>query len=131
MSKISKEARAVYGQVYKIWKDSTGTATVGYKGYGKNPAEIKLVKRFIKEIWKEVLEKDFPYPIQQVTGDRRTWIRSGVFVVNCDKGWQNINHAIGHLMSYRKYPKKRPHCAENAWLEVRGAKLIVRKYLNK
>tara|TARA_R100001244_G_scaffold2070_2_gene3274 strand:+ start:116 stop:511 length:396 start_codon:yes stop_codon:yes gene_type:complete len=131
MSKISKEAREVYGQVYKIWKDSTGTATVGYRGYGKNPADIKLAKRFIKEIWKEVLEKDFPYPIQQVTGDRRTWIRSGVFVVNCDKGWQNINHAIGHLMAYRKYPKKRPHSAENAWLEVRGAKLIVEKYLNK
>ena len=137
MSKISKEAREVYSKVYKIWKDSTGTATVGYRGYGKNPADIKLAKRFIKEIWKEVLEKDFPYPIQQVTGDRRTWIRrlplttNIVFVVNCDKGWQNINHAIGHLMAYRKYPKKRPHSAENAWLEVRGAELIVRKYLNK
>ena len=129
MSKISKEAHQVYGQVYKIWKEATGTATVGYKGYGKNPADFKLAKRFIKQIWKEVLEKDFPYPIQQVTGDRRTWIRKGVFVVNCDKGWQNINHAIGHLMSYRKYPGKRQHCAENAWLEVRGAKLIVKKYL--
>ena len=82
MSKISKEAYEVYGKVYKIWKDSTGNASVGWRSYGKNPADIKLAKRFIKEIWKEVLEKDFPYPIQQVTGNRRTWIRSGVFVVN-------------------------------------------------
>lgn len=131
MSKISKEAYEVYGQVYKIWKDATGTATVGWKGYGKNPADFKLAKRFIKEIWKEVLEKDFPYPIVLGSGNRRTWVHSGVFVINCDKGWQNINHAIGHLMAYRKYPNKRPHSAENAWLEVRGAKLIVDKYLNK
>tara|TARA_R100000541_G_scaffold57534_1_gene67747 strand:+ start:6420 stop:6821 length:402 start_codon:yes stop_codon:yes gene_type:complete len=133
MSKISAEAREVYGKVYKIWKDSTGTATVGYRGYGKNPADFNLAKRFVNEIWKEIFEKDFPYPIHPlaVTGTRHTWILNGVFYINCDKGWQNINHAIGHLMSYKKYPNKRPHSAENAWLEVRGAELIVKKYLNK
>lgn len=34
-------------------------------------------------------------------------------------------------MAYKKYPNKRPHSVENAWLEVRGAKLVVEKYLNK
>ena len=37
MSKISKEAYEVYGKVYKIWKDSTGNASVGYRSDGKNP----------------------------------------------------------------------------------------------
>jgi hypothetical protein len=133
LSKISKEAYQVYGKVYKIWKDSTGNASVGWRSYGKNPADFKLAKRFIKEIWKEVLEKDFPYPMHPlpVTGNRHTWIRNGVLYINCEKGWQNINHAIGHLMAYKKYPNKRPHSVENAWLEVRGAKLVVEKYLNK
>ena len=51
MSKISAEAREVYGKVYEIWKDSTGTATVGRDGFGKNPSPYPLAKRFIRQIW--------------------------------------------------------------------------------
>ena len=46
MSKISKEAYEVYGKVYKIWKDSTGNASVGSKSDGKNPSPYPLAKRF-------------------------------------------------------------------------------------
>ena len=46
-----------------------------------------------------------------------------------EKGWQEINHNLTHWMSYKKYPRLRPHCTEQAWLEVRGAKLITNKYL--
>ena len=55
MSKISKEAYEVYGKVYKIWKDSTGNASVGYRSDGKNPSPYPLAKRFVREIWKEVM----------------------------------------------------------------------------
>ena len=129
MSKISKEAYEVYGQVYKIWKEHTGQGSAGYKSFGKNPANFKLAQRFIKEYWKEVFDKDFPYPLQEVSGNRYTWYRGGVFSVNTEKGWQEINHNLTHWMSYKKYPRLRPHCTEQAWLEVRGAKLITNKYL--
>jgi hypothetical protein len=135
MSQISKEAYSIYGQVYKTWKDATGNASVGWRSYGKNPAEYKLAKKFIRQIWKEVLGTTFPYQFEEVSGNRRSWLRrrgnKTVFVINPSKGWQNLNHAIGHLMAYRKYPRLRPHSAENAWLEVRGAQLVVKDYLNK
>jgi len=136
MSKISKEAYEVYGKVYKIWKDSTGNASVGKKSDGKNPSPYPLAKRFVREIWKEVMGEKFPYEFLEVSGNRESWIKhksynQKYFTINPNKGWQDLNHAIGHLMAFKKYPKKRPHCAENAWLEVRGAELIVRKYLNK
>ena len=135
MSKISKEAHEVYGLVYKTWKDSTGNASVGSINYGKNPSEFKLAKKYIRQFWKEVMGTSFPYQFEEVSGNRRSWIRirkgKRVFVINPNKGWQNLNHAIGHLLAFRKYPKLRPHSTENAWLEVRGAKLIVKDYLNK
>ena len=135
MSQISKEAYSIYGQVNKTWKDATGNASVGWRSYGKNPAEYKLAKKFIRQIWKEVLGTKFPYQFEEVSGNRRSWLRrrgnKTVFVINPSKGWQNLNHAIGHLMAYRKYPRLRPHSAENAWLEVRGAQLVVKDYLNK
>jgi len=135
MSKISKEAYEVYGQVYKTWKDSTGNASVGYRNYGKNPSEFELAKKYIRQFWKEVMGTKFPYQFEEVSGNRRSWIRirkgKRVFVINPNKGWQNLNHAIGHLLAFRKYPKLRPHSTENAWLEVRGAKIIVKDYLNK
>ena len=81
------------------------------------------------------MEEKFPYEFVEVAGRRDTWTcyKNGkkYFHINPNKGWQDLNHSIGHLMAYKKYPRKRPHCAENAWLEVRGAELIVRKYLNK
>ena len=129
MSKISKEAYKVYGQVYKIWKDATGNASVGYINYGKNPADFKLAKRFIRENWYMQMGCKFPYDFKEVKGNRRSWIRNGYFNINGDKGWQNLNHAIGHLIAFRKYPKLRPHSCENAWVEVRGANLVVDKYL--
>jgi len=135
MSKISKEAYIVYGQVYKTWKDSTGNASVGFRNYGKNPSDYKLAKQYIRQFWKEVMGTKFPYQFEEVTGNRRSWLRRRkgklVFVINPTKGWQNLNHAIGHLLAFRKYPKLRPHSTENAWLEVRGARLIVKDYLNK
>lgn len=136
MSKISAEAREVYGKVYKIWKDSTGTATVGRDGFGKNPSPYPLAKRFIRQIWKEVMGTKFPHEFIEVSGRTHNWKKHKsynqyYFTINPNRGWQNLNHSIGHLMAYKKYPNKRPHSAENAWLEVRGAELIVNKYLNK
>ena len=132
MSKISKEAREVYSQVYKTWKDATGTATVGWKGYGKNPADYNIAKRFIRCYWFDVFDgAKFPYKFKEVSGNRHTWVKGGTFNINTSKGWQNINHSLTHLMSFKKYPNLRPHCTEQAWLELRGARTIVNNPLIK
>ena len=132
MSKISQEAREVYSQVYKTWKDATGMATVGKKGWGSNPADFNTAKRYMRCYWFDVFDGEkFPFKIVEVKGKRYTWIdyNGTTFNVNTEKGWQSINHEFSHYMSYKKYPKLRPHCVEQAWLELRGARLIVEKGL--
>ena len=71
MSKISKEAYEVYGKVYKIWKDSTGNASKGIEVMVRIHHPYPLAKRFVREIWKEVMGEKFPYEFLEVSGNRK------------------------------------------------------------
>lgn len=129
MSKISQEAYKTYGKVYKLWKYSTGTATVGNGSYGKNPTDFNLAKRYIRENWYMQLGYKCPWVFEEVSGNRRHRLYYNKFTINTSKGWQSLNHIVCHYICYKKYPELRQHCTENAWSEYRGAELIVKKYL--
>lgn len=60
------------------------------------------------------------------TGNRRTWVRDGVLVVNPDEqsrgskgGLREIIHSISHYAHYRLHPSEAPHSRRQVLLEGR------------
>jgi len=86
-----------------------------------------LAKNFIRAFYRQVMKKPFPYELHIGSGNRRTWCRWGVFTVNPNQGWHDINHDMGHWLE--RQMTGGAHTDQQLRLERDGAALIVRRFL--
>lgn len=62
-----------------------------------------------KRLYRLGTGKAFKGKFRITSGNRRTWIRQGVFVLNPEHGWKHLVHAISHLAHYQQNPGKTGH----------------------
>jgi hypothetical protein len=62
-----------------------------------------------KRLYRLASGRAFKGTFRITSGNRRTWIRQGVFVVNPAHGWKNLVHAVSHLAHYKCHPGKSGH----------------------
>lgn len=99
---------------------------------GSTPAQRRnvhpnLAMNFVRAFYRQIMKKPFPYELRIGTGNRRTWCKWGVFTVNPDQGWHDINHDMGHWLE--RQMTGGAHTDQQLRLERDGATLIVRKFL--
>jgi hypothetical protein len=73
------------------------------------------------------MKKAWKRSIKLTSGNRFTWIRSGVLYVNPDKGWRALVHDISHLVHYHLHPNLSGHDWRHAHLERAMVSLVVSK----
>ena len=77
--------------------------------------------RFAKRIYRKGMGKPWKGKVKITSGNRYTWIRRGILVVNPDHGyyggWRDILHEISHYIHWHKNPGKQPHDASQFRLE--------------
>lgn len=64
--------------------------------------------------------------VRIVTGNRNTWVRGGVLVVNPSQGWKEIVHLLSHYC-YRPVDGERPHGPGHARAEMRMIREVIRR----
>ncbi len=66
-----------------------------------------------KRLYRLVMKRAFRGKVKVGSGNRHTWIRSGVMTVNPDGrfrgGWRDLVHGLSHYCHRRLHPKQRPH----------------------
>ncbi len=82
---------------------------------------------FVRAMWKAETGRKFRWKIRIGTGNRRTWLHGGVFTVNPNQGWHDVNHDMGHFIERRMGGGA--HTDSQLRRERNGAHLIVRKFL--
>src|ERR1051325_1388053 len=65
--------------------------------------------------------------IKVTSGNRYTWVRSGVLYVNPDRGWRALVHDMSHLVHHRLHPHLSGHDFRHAHLERSMVALVVSK----
>jgi hypothetical protein len=74
-----------------------------------------------------------PAKIEETTGNRHSWVRSGVLRINVDRrgwgpdgtGWRDLVHMVSHWCFRSLEPRSLPHCEAHADLERRMANLVI------
>lgn len=107
--------------VESIWKEQSTPAQ-------RRNVHPNLAKNFIRAFYRQVMKKPFPYKLRIGTGNRRTWCRWGVFTVNPDQGWHDINHDMGHWLE--RQLTGGAHTNQQLRFERDGATLICRRFLS-
>ena len=82
---------------------------------------------YVRAMWKAETGRKFPWKIRIGSGNRDTWLRSGVFTVNPTQGWHDVNHDMSHFIERRTTGKA--HSDSQLRRERNGAHLIVRRFL--
>ena len=59
------------------------------------------------------------------TGNRRTWIRGGVFLVNPSRGWHDLVHSLSHLTHHICHPDHTGHHVTHAEYEAKMIRMVV------
>lgn len=86
-----------------------------------------LAINYVRAMWKQEVGSKFRWKVRIGTGNRRTWLHSGVFTVNPEQGWHDINHDMSHFIERRKTGAA--HSDQHLRLERNGAALICRRFL--
>lgn len=113
-------ARDYNNVVGKIWDENSTRE----QRFNVHP---NLAMNYIRAFWKQVMGSKFPYDLRVGSGNRRTWCHGGVFTVNPDQGWHDINHDMSHYLERRITGDA--HSDHHLRLERDGAKLICRRFL--
>jgi hypothetical protein len=106
--------------VESIWKE-------GSTKEQRRNVHPNLAMNYIRAFWKQEVGSKFRWKIRIGTGNRRTWLHSGVFTVNPAQGWHDINHDMSHFIERRKTGGA--HTDQHLRLERNGAALIVKRFL--
>jgi hypothetical protein len=113
--RVSLTARR-YEKVNALWPESALPSLTAQEA-------ISATKR----LYRLGTGKAFKGKFKIATGNRRTWIRNGVFVVNPSKGWHDLVHSISHLSHYKTHPGKSGHHYTHADFERRMIEAVVSK----
>lgn len=106
--------------VESIWKEQSTRQQ-------RRNVHPNLAMNFVRAFYRQVMKKPFPYELRIGTGNRRTWCRWGVFTVNPEQGWHDINHDMGHWLE--RQLSGGAHSDQQLRLERDGATLICRRFL--
>lgn len=66
------------------------------------------------------------------SGRRRTWPRSGVWIVNPNergRGWAEIVHSVSHWAQRRFWRSEDPHGPRHVWLERELSEYVIANFL--
>jgi hypothetical protein len=124
--KDSTTKRAKYQTVNGQWPANTNDG----RDLKPTPKEALIAA---KRLYRIGLKKPFRGRMQLTSGNRRTWVRSGVFYVNPDwtgwtgkgGGWHELVHDISHYVSFRMHPNARGHGFQHAFIEKELIKAVV------
>ena len=105
--------------VNSIWEKVPGKQIVN--------VHPNLAVNYVRAFWKAETGRKFRWKIRIGTGNRRTWLRSGVFTVNPKQGWRYLNHDMSHFIERRVTGEA--HTDSHLRRERNGAQLIVRRFL--
>jgi len=105
------------------------------------PTEYEA-RRGARALWRAILGGRAP-EVEITSGNRYTWTHKGKLRVNPNRreyagrdaqgnerwigGWQAIVHDLSHLFHRRLNPGARPHGAQQARLEIRCIKIVVKR----
>ena len=123
MARVSKGANTLYASIERVWSESDLVKPTGLQA-----------SEAVRLLW--TLEfGEFPFEsIKLTSGNRYTWERRGILIVNPTGHffgpWQDIVHDLSHLAHERKNPNKRPHCIEQARIERRMQDNLMRRVLS-
>lgn len=106
--------------VEKIWDEQSTLKQ-------RNNVHPNLAINYVRAMWKAEVGRKFRWKIRIGSGNRRTWLASGVFTVNPEQGWHDINHDMSHFIERRKTGAA--HSDQHLRLERNGAALICRRFL--
>ncbi len=106
-----------------------GKAWDGVSGKQMRNVWPNHAKSYIRAFWKSQAGRKFPYKIRIGSGNRSTWLSSGVFTVNPDQGWHDINHDMSHFVHRRLTGKS--HAGNHMSRERDGAALIRKRFLEE
>src|SRR5215475_11827457 len=70
-----------------------------------------------KRLWRVATGKTWKGELRLTSGNRYTWPRGGVFLVNPDRGWHSLVHLISHAARRRIFRHGKPHDGNHARLE--------------
>lgn len=101
---------ATYQGVNRSWPEGTSDG----RNLKPTPQEALSAAR---RLYRFALKKPFKGKMKLTSGNRYTWIRSGVFYVNPDYrggGWHELVHLISHQMAQRLYPNHPSHGGRHA-----------------
>jgi hypothetical protein len=70
---------------------------------------------------------EFPAAARITTGNRYTWVRHGVLLVNAQAGWKRLAHDLSHLLWSRANPGERPHSKAHARFEAKLVREILKR----
>lgn len=105
---------ATYQGVNRSWPEGTND------GRDLKPTPQEALSA-AKRLYRFALKKPFKGKMKLTSGNRYTWIRSGVFYVNPDLngtgGWHELVHLISHQMAQRIYPNAPSHGDRHAFVE--------------
>lgn len=76
--------------------------------------------RGARRLYRKAFGKPWRGPVRLTSGNRHTWIRRGVLVVNPDGwpgGWRGIVHDLSHYAHARLNPDDRPHATRQVYIE--------------
>lgn len=89
----------------------------------------KIAERFAKKSWRRTMKKKFPYKIKLTSGNRKTWVRSGVLNINPENGWKEIVHLWSHWIGYCK--RLKPHGNDHLRIERDLTDLAIAEFVGK
>jgi hypothetical protein len=90
--------------------------------------EPEEAMRAARRLYRFVFKRPFRGKMKLTSGNRRTYIRQGVFYVNPDchcGGWHEIVHDISHYASVRLFPNAPGHGHQHAFIERELVKYVV------
>jgi hypothetical protein len=86
-----------------------------------------------RKLYRHAMGKAFPGKVELTSGNRYTWVRRGVLMVNPDKrerdarGLRAIIHDMSHYCHRRLHPNDSPHSPRQARLEGRLVKFALER----
>lgn len=104
---------ATYQSVNSRWPEGTNDG----RDLKPTPQEAMSAAR---RLYRFAMKRPFKGKMRVTSGNRYTWIRSGVFYVNPDYrggGWHELVHLISHQMAHRLYPGAKSHGGRHAFVE--------------
>ncbi len=89
---------------------------------------LRIGLQYATEYWGRHVGNSLPWDsVRETGGNRNSWVRQRVLVINVGRGWEELNHTFSHFVgSWLGY---KPHGDRHLELERDGAEMICKTFL--